>query len=232
MSDRPWLQETDGALRDERLLLKRLNAQAPPAGSVDQGWAALSAVLPGLKTAATISAASSTATTFGLAAKIAVGVVATGAALWTGGRFLESDRSEHTLPPSAPHSAPAVTAPIEPPATPEQAEQSASVLEAPDRPPAPATRPSVSTSTLGEEGRLVSQAHRLIQSGQGGAALKVLRTLESRYPRSVLSQEREVLTIEALGATGDSSAARARAKRFVERYPKSPHAVRLQRFVE
>jgi hypothetical protein len=48
----------------------------------------------------------------------------------------------------------------------------------------------------------------------------------------VLYQEREVLTIEALGATGAFGAAKARAERFLKRYPKSPHAGRLQRFVE
>jgi len=116
------------------------------------------------------------------------------------------------------------------PAAPLATEQAPSELSAPDK-SLPA-RPPASVTTLGEEGRLVSRAHHLIQAGQGGEALKVLRLLESRYPRSVLSQEREVLTIEALGATGDSAAARARAKRFLERHPRSPHAARLQRFVE
>ena len=55
---------------------------------------------------------------------------------------------------------------------------------------------------------------------------------ESRYPRSVLYQEREVLTIEALGATGASGAARQRAERFLKRHPNSPHAARLKWFVE
>ena len=59
-----------------------------------------------------------------------------------------------------------------------------------------------------------------------------MRASEARYPRSVLYQEREVLTIEALGATGASSAARQRAERFLKRYPNSPHAARLKWFVE
>jgi outer membrane protein assembly factor BamD (BamD/ComL family) len=60
----------------------------------------------------------------------------------------------------------------------------------------------------------------------------VLRLSQSRYPRSVLYQEREVLTIEALGATGAAGAAHQRAERFLERYPSSPHAGKLKRFVE
>jgi len=229
MSDRPWLQDPDPSLRDERLLLKRLNAQQPPPGSVDQGWAALSAALPGLKAAATTAAG--TAASYGLAAKIAVGVVAAGAALWGGSRSLERDASEPVVRPATPSSAKVATPAIDPPPAPPRQAAQPPPLESADRPPAPAARSSVST-TLGEEGRLVSKAHQLIQSGQGAEALKVLRTLESRYPRSVLSQEREVLTIEALGATGDSAAARARARRFLERHPKTPHAARLQRFVE
>jgi len=38
--------------------------------------------------------------------------------------------------------------------------------------------------------------------------------------------------IEALGATGSTAAAKQRAQRFLKRYPGSPYAGRLQRFVE
>jgi hypothetical protein len=228
MSDRPWLQESDPSLRGERELLKQLNAQKPPAGSVDQGWAALWAA-PGVKAAA---ATSSTTGAFGLAAKIGVGVAVAGAAIWAGSRFLAPDKAGPVTRPPAPIAAPAAITTSQPAAAlPGPAEPPPSELITADK-PAPGTRPPTSLTTLGEEGRLVSRAHQLIQSGQGGEALKVLRMLESRYPRSVLSQEREVLTIEALGATGDSAAARARAKRFLERFPKSPHAARLQRFAE
>jgi hypothetical protein len=48
----------------------------------------------------------------------------------------------------------------------------------------------------------------------------------------VLSQEREVVTIEALGAVGGIGAARSRAERFLKRHPSSPHASRLKRFIE
>ena len=97
--------------------------------------------------------------------------------------------------------------------------------------PSPA-RPAASVTTLAEEGRLLAKAHQLVQAGQAGEALKVLRSLDARYPRSVLAQEREVLTIEALGATGAAAAARSRAERFLARYPNSPHAARLGRFVK
>jgi outer membrane protein assembly factor BamD (BamD/ComL family) len=79
---------------------------------------------------------------------------------------------------------------------------------------------------------MLASAHRLVQQGKGAEALGLLRTLAARYPRSVLSQEREVLTIEALGATGDTKQAQARAERFLQRHPSSPHAGRLERFVK
>jgi len=42
-----------------------------------------------------------------------------------------------------------------------------------------------------------------------------------------LLQEREVLRIQALSASGSVSAAKARAKRFLERYPNSPYAAHV-----
>jgi outer membrane protein assembly factor BamD (BamD/ComL family) len=101
-----------------------------------------------------------------------------------------------------------------------------------EAPPSEPARPTSSTTTLAEEGRLLAKAHQLVQAGQGQEALEVLRTSAARFPKSVLYQEREVLTIEALGATGAFGAAKARAERFLKRYPKSPHSGRLQRFVE
>ncbi len=239
MSDRPWLEDGDPSLKVERALLKRLNAQQPPVGSVEQGWAALAAELPSLHGPGAghidpthglgHGAASGS---MGLAAKIALGVALAGGAAWTGGALLKSDDAS-TLPrPRQPSHVPA-EAPREAqwPVAEPSSEKSADVERAPARVPSPA-RPASSATTLAEEGRLLAQAHQLIQSGQGQQALDVLRTSESRYPRSVLYQEREVLTIEALGVTGASSAAEQRAQRFLKRYPNSPHAGRLKRFVE
>lgn len=238
MSDRPWLEDGDPSLRVERELLKRLNAQQPPAGSAEKGWAALAAEIglqpigqpgpngPTHAIAHGVKAASSLA----LAAKIVVGVALTGGMLWTGSKLLKS----HDAPPAAIQPQPAALPTEAPPDS--HAEGSEAVSEkTPDRPASrnqPLASPVSSATTLAEEGRLLAKAHQLIQSGQGQQALEILRTSESRYPRSVLYQEREVLTIEALGATGATDAARLRAERFLKRHPNSPHAARLQWFVE
>ena len=96
----------------------------------------------------------------------------------------------------------------------------------------PAPRQAAASSTLAEEGKLLAKARQLMQSGQVSPALELLQSSAQRYPKSVLSQEREVLTIEALAASGAAPAARQRAQRFLERYPASPYLARLQRFVE
>jgi TolA-binding protein len=243
MSDRPWLEEADPTLRAERELLKQLNQQQPPAGSVDKGWTALAAqiaVLPAVDPSALGSgsahgvvqgaAQASGAAGAGLAAKMAAGIALAGGTLWGGAALLTPD-----APPAPARSIPAQAAPAQPAPAVVSAAHAEQTAEAPavdlPRPPT-APRPASSATTLAEEGRLLARAHQLVQAGQGQEALAVLRTSASRYPNSVLYQEREVLTIEALGATGAFGAAKARAERFLKRYPKSPHAGRLQRFVE
>jgi hypothetical protein len=241
MSDRPWLEDGDPSLRVERELLKRLNAQQPPIGSTEQGWAALSAAISGLPPIGSsapgpvdptqaIPHAVKAGASLAIAAKIAVGVALTGGMLWTGRALLKShDTSSSSIPPQQ------STLPAEAPPDIQAGEPEAVAEKIADPPAARVQQPSgpaSSATTLAEEGRLLAKAHQLIQSGQGQQALDVLRISESRYPRSVLSQEREVLTIEALGATGASSAARVRAERFLKRNPNSPHAARLKWFVE
>lgn len=236
MSDRPWLEDADPALRSERELLKRLNAEQPPPNVIDQGWAALAAeiaVIP--PTAPDMSGtvhvapqAASTAAGVGVAAKIVVGVAIAGGALWGGSELLKSEppsvmqRPQHTVTVEAlPRVVDAQPAPVAPPAEAAVSAQEPSVQ-----------RRAASATSLAEEGRLLAKAHQLVQSGQSQRALEVLRASQTRYPRSVLSQEREVLTIEALYASGATGAAKQRAEQFLKRNPTSPHAGRLQRFVE
>jgi hypothetical protein len=238
MSDRPWLEDADPSLRAERALLKRLNAQQPPTGSAEQGWSALAAQIASppagpLHPTPDIAHAVKAGTNLVLAAKIAVGVAVTGAALWTGRALLKSDGASSTSGPHQPLNGPTQAPPVQSEGEPEGVTDK--TLEGPSaKSPQPAgpARPTSSATTLAEEGRLLAKAHQLIQSGQAQQALEVLRLSESRYPHSVLSPEREVLTIEALGATGSSSAARQRAERFLKRDPNGAYTSRLKRFVE
>lgn len=237
MSDRPWLEDGDPALRVERALLKRLSAQQPPAGSADHGWAALAADIAGLQALGTganlveqAHAAAKGGAGFVTAAKIAAGVAVAGGALWGGSALLHTDgsvRAPQSVP--VPAETPSVAVRQAPQAVVQQPEPEQPVVKPP---PATSARPPASETTLAEEGRLLAKAHQLVQGGQPQAALEVLRQSAARYPRSVLFQEREVLTIEALGATGATAAAKQRAQLFLKRYPSSPHAGKLKRFVE
>ena len=242
MSDRPWLELNDPGLRAERELLKRLNAEQPPAGSVDHGWAALSAEIASLQAVASLGAgageavhgaahAASGTASVGIATKVVASVALAGGMLWAGSQLLApgagGSSAPHAQRPAEARQSSARPAPAPLPVDALPAEVSAT------RPAPPAfPRPASSATTLAEEGRLLSKARQLVQAGQGQQALELLHLSESRYPRSVLFQEREVVTIEALGATGSAAAAKQRAQRFLKRYPGSPYAGRLQRFVE
>jgi hypothetical protein len=242
MSDRPWLEDADPSLRLERDLLKRLNAEQPPSGSVDHGWAALSTEIAGLS--ALGSAASSAAgpahalphaaagsAGVGIAAKIAAGVALGGGLLWGGATLL---KPESTLTAPQPVTAPVQAQPrrVQPPVIAPSIETPApGTAQSPEQSAVPA-RQAPPATTLAEEGRLLAKANALVQAGKGRQALEVLRQSESRYPQSTLYQEREVLTVEALAASGATSAAKQRAERFLKRYPNSPHAGKLQTFVQ
>ena len=246
MSDRPWLEDADPSLRVERSLLKKLNAQQPPVGSADHGWAALAAEIGALEALSAASGANQAAhlhaaahaakgsASLIIAAKIAAGVAVAGGVLWGGSALLSSDTSSVSNRHLQPTSAPAATPSVDLQPSEQVTEQPTVQDRAPSKAPQAAgtPRPASSATTLAEEGRLLAQAHQLVQSGNASQALEVLRLSATRYPRSVLYQEREVLTIEALGATGAAGAARQRAERFLKRYPSSPHADRLKRFVE
>ena len=82
------------------------------------------------------------------------------------------------------------------------------------------------------ESKLLSSARAALLAGDLRAAQSSLSRLASKYPRGVLLQEREVLTIDVLTARGQLQAARRNARAFVAAHPESPHAVTLRRFLE
>jgi hypothetical protein len=63
-------------------------------------------------------------------------------------------------------------------------------------------------------------------------ALELTEQHASAYPEGVFAEEREVLAIEALLKLRRMSAALERAERFLQRYPDSTHARRLQLLID
>jgi hypothetical protein len=100
---------------------------------------------------------------------------------------------------------------------------------------APRRRPATATPALGDDHALhdeVAQillAREALRAGGCGAALSRLNEARTLFPAGVLSQEREVLTVEALGCAGREAEAADRADAFLRDYPSSPLAEVVRR---
>lgn len=93
-------------------------------------------------------------------------------------------------------------------------------------PSASASAPPTPTPVLPavdlERERVILEAAKVaLARGDGDAALDAVHDHQKRFPDGALAEERDALEIQALVATGDRSAASARAARFRTKYPKS-----------
>jgi hypothetical protein len=84
---------------------------------------------------------------------------------------------------------------------------------------------------LAAESALLQDARAELRSGNLEATARALDNLRHRFPRGVLSQEREILKIELASARGDDQGARRLASRFLRSHPESPHATQLRPLV-
>lgn len=123
---------------------------------------------------------------------------------------------------SVAHSAP----PAEIPKLPEPAAQLPPPADAPT-PPARAVKPSPGLR-LQEEAALLAEVQGALRSGQAGAALTKLESYDRRFPAGMLRAEADAARVFALCAAGRVEKARAAAGRFVQRYPSSPAAARVE----
>ncbi len=95
----------------------------------------------------------------------------------------------------------------------------------------PVARPSAVKAAAGENSReaevaLLGKAQRALQSGQPAKAI-ALTEEHRKMPKTVLSQERERIAIEALLNLGQRARARSRADAFRRHYPKSSYLPRI-----
>ncbi|MDF3067326.1 MAG: hypothetical protein K0R38_2927 [Polyangiaceae bacterium] len=115
------------------------------------------------------------------------------------------------------------------PASSPSASSSAEPAEAASAPPAPrvvraAPAPEVSELTLLREAQAAL-------AGNPALSLSLARRHQELHPRGMLSEEREVVAIDALFRLGQTAAARTRAERFTKHYPSSAHWPRLERLL-
>ena len=81
-----------------------------------------------------------------------------------------------------------------------------------------------------EESRRLTEARDALRRGDASGALSRLEDLQRAVPGGILGQEREALAIEALARSGRSAEAQTRARAFLQAYPTSPHATRVEGF--
>jgi TolA-binding protein len=224
----------------ERELLGSVRHVGPPDGAKDIAWrgiagqiavgAALGAVSSGAAAAATKTSAGTLAS-WALSTKIAVVVAAGGLAV--GGSYLATKSPTIASPSVAPrpvvqpvmHAAPAV------PVTPKAAD--VTTPEAPPAEDAPSHRLEPRPlDALKAESALLTDARAQLRSGNPAGAQASLERLQVQFPQGMLTQEREVLSIEVLYARGNAEGAKRRARAFVKAYPKSPHSAKLTRFLD
>ena len=162
-------------------------------------------------------------------------VVAAGAATAIGGAWLARTGAPESAPAAAsaaPRLEPVRVATVETPAPEESTTQMVDSTKsaAPRQAPAEHARPAKQRldEALALESALVTQARSELKRGDARAALATLARLKRESPRGVLHQEREVLAVQALAASGQQDAARARARAFIQSYPASPHAPLLR----
>lgn len=97
--------------------------------------------------------------------------------------------------------------------------------------PAPGS-PEERASRLREESDMLNQARAALRGGDTAGTMRLLEQARQKFPGGVLGQEREALAIEALAKSGARAEASSRAAAFIQAHPNSPHAARLQVFVQ
>jgi hypothetical protein len=96
-------------------------------------------------------------------------------------------------------------------------------------PSAPSSAPASSATRLLEEETEHLAALREAAPSDPARAVRMAEEGARRFPRGVFAQEREVIAIRALAASGRGGEARVRAAAFRARHPESPAAEGLRR---
>jgi hypothetical protein len=250
------LSQVSDADELERALLGSLRHVEPPADAQGEAWARLSTQIAavgllGAAQASTAAVGTSTAaantasSSLGLASlpakllgsKLVVGLALAGGVL--GASVLSAQFRSSPLPAPTSTAAPSARAPslesIAPIAPALESVSPTGPQPSPaltiERPAKPSSEANP-TDRLNAESALLMQARAQLRSGDTAGAQQSLTRLRANFPKGVLGQEREVLTIEVLAARGNMEAARRRANAFIVAYPKSPHSAQLRRFTD
>lgn len=235
MKDPKRLSERDTSPFENRLLDAARNERVP-----DDMTARMS---QGLNLGAAGTAAGKVATGTFLSLKTGA-LIVVGAAALTGlvafglGRGAEPREKAAAVVPQSPTPPAPTTAQSAAVAAPTANESPEPVL-----PPVPTTRGATRTlgsgqsstgsrnreADLREEIGLLDEARAALAAGAPGKALVVLGQYNHRFANGTFAPEALALRVEALTDTGDTTTARALARRFLKAYPNSPLAERVER---
>lgn len=133
---------------------------------------------------------------------------------------------------SAPTPAPVTSQPLkaQPEVTPEQPPEPVAAPEVAVQ-PEPAPRPRVAQerppAPPASEDELLQRAMQLARAGNPSAALAEANQHATRFPTSVMAQEREVVAITALVELGRREEAQRRAVIFKAKWPTSAHVTQI-----
>jgi hypothetical protein len=222
----------------ERELLASVHRVSPPEGAKDQAWRAIAGQIAvvaavgaatGSSAAAATKASVGTLASWGLGAKVAAVVAASGLTVGGGYLALRANESEPAPVVAPPFKSTSPKAKVAPPLLTPSKEPTppAQVEEAPSRRLDPPRQ-----DLLKAESSLLTDARAQLRSGNLAGAQASLDRLQAQFPKGMLTQEREVLAIEVLYARGNVDGAKRRAKAFIRAYPRSPHSAKLARFAQ
>jgi hypothetical protein len=167
---------------------------------------------------------------FAGAIKVTAAVVAVGAVVTAGAYVLPkySSKPAPVRPVAARVAAPVASAPVVAPLeAPEPVAPPRHVAIRHRAPAAPAPVPVENVSSLKEETALLGAANAALARGDVKRALSALDDYDRRSGSSVLAEERTVTGILASCAAGHVDTARAEARHFRARWPRSPLAARV-----
>lgn len=246
MMPKRWLESNSGANELERTVLALSPDPEPEPGEQERVWQSLLACLPPPTdpdgSAPPNPPPSGSVSTGTLLANHGLGFAA-GVVTTTLAFLLIVPRvSQHPSPSSTVPAASAVPATMITPApsgrlTLEKVERRRPVRSRPVM-PKPSSNPASDSasvpraaSSLSEEVALLREARSRLSRGDLEGASQVLATSKAKFPNARLAQEREAANIELLRRSGDARAA-IRARAFLAKYPRSPHARQVERALE
>jgi hypothetical protein len=230
------------------------NPPAPPAGAAEHGWSRLRSsvgaavvlpqidVPPGLVESAVAGkvGAATTVVGWGWVGKAIASAVVT---VTVGGIGVASSGiGERGASPVSQGVATPATSPSDDEAAPRVAMPVAEPIAAPAELPPPAPEPIVAVAIAEpaaiakrkpdapkpDEAPMIAAALRSLNAGDAAAALRELARHAKLHPRGDMREERDALRVIALCEAGRTADAASARKKFLDEYPSSPHASRVQ----